>query len=105
MRSIEVPLVEILGIINNARDDVLPMVFGELAKSVTDAEIKEYADHFLSPVMQQQGYTEVDRDSAVKKLTAWRNRYTPPEEKHATTTSRSVARLPHRARRLYRTRG
>ncbi len=76
MRDIKVDLSEILDVACSAENYGInsPMLMSSLyewANPVTEAEIREFADSFLS----KEGYGQEDVDSIFNKLTEWRDRY------------------------------
>jgi hypothetical protein len=80
MRHITIQLPDLLDLVNAADGGGFgrPMLLSALADwagVVTDAEIAEYADDFLSPELRARGYSGDDRDHAIEGLTEWRDRY------------------------------
>lgn len=80
MRKVECDLKVILDLICCAEDYgfAKPMLLDGLAEitgPVTDAEIIEFAAEFMSLEMQEQGYGEEDQQSALERLTEWRDQY------------------------------
>ena len=78
MKTVQINLREILDLVNAASDygiysSMFSQAMAEWAGSVSDAEIQEYADWFLTPEAAEQGYSEEDRDSAIETVTAWRD--------------------------------
>ena len=80
MRPISIDLADLLDIVNCAEayghgNDVLLATLAEWAGPVSDAEIAEYADRYLTPDAVAKGYTAEDRREAAAWLTAWCDRY------------------------------
>jgi hypothetical protein len=86
MRTVTIPIKEILDLVVCAEDyghtnGVLLTTLAEWAGDVTDAEIHEHAAWYLTPKAKAQGYTKVDRDEAVERLTEWWEKYGPNRQK------------------------
>ncbi|QHU99989.1 hypothetical protein [Synechocystis sp. CACIAM 05] len=81
MKTINVDLSDILELIHCAEvygfaNPVLLEAFAEMAGSVSDQEIIEFAqEKYLSDEARSQGYSEEDYKSAISVLTNWRNKY------------------------------
>ena len=73
MRKIEVDLGKLFELIHSAEDfgwyNIVPDV-AEICGEVTQADIEEYAQQFLTPEMQEKGYGEADYNTAVETLCA-----------------------------------
>jgi len=87
-RNVTIPLSELLSIVSCADDyghnnGVLMDAVAKWSGWVTDKEIEEYADWFVTPEAYKQGYREVDREESTERLTEWRDRYcTKYKENH-----------------------
>jgi hypothetical protein len=80
MRTIAANLEDLLSLIHCAEDygynrSVFYGSIGDIVEYVTDDEIEEYAQTFLTQEARSQGYNEEDYDSAIDTLTEWRDRY------------------------------
>lgn len=77
-RVIAFTLAEILDLIVAIEDgsrDVLPGEFATKIGTLTDVEISDFANTFINEEGRKQGYTEDDRDEAIRVLCEWRARY------------------------------
>ena len=80
MRKIEVDLESILDLINCAEDFGFAKTaffskMADLTGYVSDNEIHEYANDYLTDEMKAHGYTREDYNKAIETLTEWRDKY------------------------------
>ncbi|MNY55922.1 hypothetical protein D3C86_1919390 [compost metagenome] len=47
----------------------------DFAGDVSDEEIKEFSDRFLTPEMRSKGYGEEDQEQTSERITRWRNKH------------------------------
>jgi hypothetical protein len=80
VRTLNIDLFDILNLVHAAEDfgyarSVLFGAFADMTSFVSDNEIIEYAESFLTEEAQIEGYTEEDHASAIEAITCWRNTY------------------------------
>ena len=95
MREVQVPLNDILEIVNCAYSygfgrDILLYTLAEWAGDVTDKEIKDYAEWFISKEAKDKGYTPEDYDEAIEILSEWRARYITAKKIKGTSPDEEV---------------
>lgn len=56
-------------------DDVFYCGMFDMIRPLTDKEIKEFGETYLTPEMREKGYTEEDAESAIKRLTELAAKY------------------------------
>lgn len=83
-RKVEVPLESILELVDYVADHgasrhVVLTYLAEWAQPVSDKEIREFAEGYLSPERAGKGYTAEDRDRSIRDLTVWRGEYSGKE--------------------------
>ncbi len=79
-REITISLGDILDLVSCADDyghnDAIFCAFAEMVgHHVSDEEIQEYADGFLTEESRAQGYGEEDRDASIVAIKEWRDQY------------------------------
>lgn len=80
MRNIEVDLWDILDLVACAmdygfNDDVLMCSFYDFAGDVSDEELREFADSYVTPEKLEEGYTMEDHAELLERVTEWRDKH------------------------------
>lgn len=78
MRKVEIGVEDLFGLIHAAEDvgcgEYIPDLI-KLAGGISNEDIEEYANSFLTDEYKAKGYTEEDYEDAKDKLTEYQNRY------------------------------
>jgi hypothetical protein len=80
MRKIEIKLSDLLGVVESAEgygfgDDVFYTHMACWAGNVSDEEIAEYANYYLTEEAEDRGYGREDYDNSIRVLKDWRDKY------------------------------
>lgn len=54
---------------------IVMSTFAKWTGPVTDAQIAAFADGYVTPEQRARGYTDEDRQNAIERVTAWRDKY------------------------------
>jgi hypothetical protein len=80
-RTLSVSLEDLLSLVNCAKDYgfarsvFLDAMADWTGRAVSDAEIRDYAQGYMTPEMIARGFGEEDHDEAIETLTRWRDYY------------------------------